>query len=333
MTFNCPNISEHAIREAIKLELKNVDIKGFISEELVMHFFNILAWDRFYGNSKRAFVKPEGDLKLLFDGINLGYFNFIPLVEASLILYSKLSRLVNLRSLLDGDVLKLGDGDNKKYTEDDFIVKELFDEYALNSYELPESFLGLNKLFEVSDKKDVVNIQSFNDVIKIHSKSAMARPDFLYKLAKRDVKINKDVIKSDHDDRKIIVVQDLTESMKVYIDKLHVLRSYIINIALKHGYEVIWLLYDIDEYKRYKIKTLDDAANMDKFEFHKGTFNPISTVFTEEFRNLDIIFITDGTDSTFKPINAITKSINTILFTDNINFKQQMTKYGKIFQT
>ena len=130
-----------------------------------------------------------------------------------------------------------------------------------------------------------------------------------------------------------MVLQDYTKSMRGYVDELKAIKAFIANLAISRGYQLIWILHGLSEFSRVTVDSSEDIKDLGDFSFSVGIFDPTNTFNLPEFSGLDILMITDGTDFTFNPMTTSVKSINTIVLSNNFNFKQQMMKHGRVFQT
>lgn len=333
MTNGHPQFSAPTVYKSISLKLHEFDLPGYVSVQLMCDMFNVLAWHRLSYDSSLAFKENQSELDMLFRSINLDYFLGLPLVDSTILLYIKLADVVDLRDLKKGKVIKAVKGANKKMAGEDFVAVPLHDEYVIRNYDIPDSFIELNTLFEQSTKKTVDNIQHMHELTRANSKLDLVKPDLAYKLATHTLKVNKTATSADELDKVLYVVQDSTKSMAAFVDKLHVIRSYIINLAIAKGHRLVWINYDVGEISRYVINSIDDVAQLEEFRFHLGTFNPKRVSTELEFAKSHVIFITDATDMSFSPINTVTRSINTISLNNNEKFKTHMKRYGKVFET
>lgn len=327
-----PMVDDSNFERQIQAELNNSDPTGYVSMKTLKLLFNLFSWVYIEGNIVNAFYERNSELENFLNRFDLFRFKGDSLCYSTVLFYQKLKRVINLRDLNDGIIGQYRPGDNKLLSSEDFNYEELYTLYQEGVGDISSNLLLFNELFSSDLKKDIRKITSYGEVVRASSMSDLVRPDFSYKLATRQLDVNKDLEIPDYADKKLYVLQDSTQSMQNYIPYIKALKAYILNEAFKNDYDVEWL-YVSDKINDRAYYSKNYMKSMDIVFTFGGTKVDTSKILTsEEFVGKKVVIITDGTDSFNFPFNTKTKSINVISFKDNINIRNKISTYGRFFK-
>lgn len=327
-------------RSEINKELENFNIIGFISFKALKSFYDIFYWvyfndgiidSAFDKNSRNAFK-----LRKIITIINLSAFISIegPAYSAVL-LYKKVSNLLNMRQFEIGKIKELETGTyNKLITEEEFLFKDLYNIYLTSPYDIDKSFFIFNFFLNKGNINNIKNMKSYSQIYNVRQIADLVKKDFKYKLYNKSLLIKDKEPNDDEEEvsKDIIIIQDMTTSMKKYRDKLLFIKALILEEAIKNNYNIIWheanitinktTLYNKDNIKILGIKNT-----------FTGYFFNVSTILNKSnYINKDIIAITDGED-TLDNITFINNKLNVISFCKNDSLKSlALLNRGKFFK-
>lgn len=330
-TTHHPKINTSKLDKLFEIEKREFNLPMFVSDIVLYMLFDVLSWSFFNAPIKNAY-KDVPKLGELFESINIDYVAHLPLVEASLYLYVKLSKEYDMRSIEKGEVVKIKEGDNKALGKDDFTISELYDTYKKGKADISKDLLNFNDLLISTNIKAVVNIQSFGEITKAARLFDLALPDLHYKLGTKTLLVNHNVENTGHDDKLLYVLQDSTYSMKKFIDKLLNVKAFIIDAAIKNDYKVVWLYVSNGERER-DVYDKDNYTIGEDIIYTGINVNMTSLLLKEEFNHKKVVIITDGTDSFDFKFNTSTSDISCISFIDNINIRNKINMHGRYFTT
>ena len=279
---------------------------------------------------EKAFEKDSKEKDYLMS-LSLTLYKQDTVAASSVLLYNILSNTLNMRAFALAKIIFKKEGDNKTIEATDFKFEALKKLYLSGKNDIPEGLLLFNNLFVASAKKEVVPIENYGQVVKLTSTADYVRPDLSYKLALHSLNISKEV-ELEGEGKKIIVLQDCTYSMRKHIDKLRVLKGFILHTALENGFNIEWLSVS----DRIIKETTYTPENIEKAEMsfvYSGVKLDTTSVLTRDrFMNALVVIITDGTDNFNFKFNTKTRKINIISFRDNINIKNKLANYGRFFR-
>lgn len=325
-----PLVNDSMYNTHMEREIHNLEIVGYRSEKILRMLFNIFTWQCMEGSIYEGISKsPLKDFLMRYD--LTPYMSESP-VYSAILLYNKLSRDVNIRELEKGLIMDVTPGSNKILTNVDFDYKELLDIYKNSKGDISTDFLLFNELFRKDTHKEVDRISNYGEITKISSLVDIIKPDLSYKLATKQLLVNKEEDIEALSKNKIYVLQDCTYSIKGYINHIKTIKAFILNQAFINDYEVHWL-YIADSIKDRVLYTADNlnTARMD-FDMAGSKIDTSKILTDDEFINQQVVLITDGTDDFDFQFNTKTKKISVISFQDNEEVKNKISNYGRFFK-
>jgi len=332
MIIKChPQLILNDVEFLLERELKNTHIKGYISMNVLKGLFNLFSWVYLKGSIDEAFEDKQSSLYKLFAKFDLPKFKGDSISYSAVLFYNILNKIINIRKLELDIVLKASERDNKILSSLEFTFDPLKVLYMNNTADLSPDMLVFNTILVTTESKKVTYLENYGDVVRLTNISDSVRPDFKYRLAKKALRVNN--IKKDIDTTKqLYVLQDSSTSMKKYVNKLEIAKSFILNEALKADYEVHWL-YITDRINLETVYNKDTIGGADLSNvFFEGNVKINNILGDKRFNGENVVIITDGTDNFDFKFKTSTKQINIISFTDNIDLRNKIIGYGKFFR-
>ena len=320
----------------IQQEIKQFDITGYISIDILEIFFNAFSWIYFDKEILYEDVKNKESIKLkkLIDTFDLKYFKGDSLYYSAVLFYKKLSNLINMRSLKDKKILKIkSKQENKALLKKDFLFDNLYNLYAGSFSDIPSNFLLFNDIFNKNEVKQVKHISNYSQILKTTHITNLIKPDLGIKVALKTLQVNTQEIKEGMNKTKIIVLQDASFSMEKHTEKLSVLKAYILNESLKNNFKISWNFCNSDiikqeNYDKNNIKTKNIGHLFKGFTFEIEQL--LNNIIDKDIHS--ILIITDGEDNFDIPFKLRSVKINAISFTFNNGLKANVSKYGKFIK-
>jgi len=321
---NDTNYSTHLTRWS-----EDVEIIGYKSDKILRLLFNFFTWVYMEGNIEGI---EDCKIKRFLSPYDLNPYIGASPVYSTILLYNKLSKEINIRALENNEVEKRAPGDNKMLTKVNFNYMELLELYKNNAGDISKDFLLFNDLFKIEQEKTVLPIKSYGEIAKASSIIDTIKPDLSYKLATKQLQVNRDVEIDERKKNKIYVLQDCTFSIQEYISQIKTIKAFILNESFNHGFEVEWLYISNKIHNRtlYTAETISSAIF--DFDIEGVVVDTSKILIDDEFINKQVVLITDGTDSFDFPFNTKTKKISVISFLDNEEVKNKISNYGKFFK-
>ena len=305
------------------------ELEGYVSKTVLINIYNLFTWVYRDDDIRGAFDSEDYKLYELFKSFNLQGFLSPTIAETSFVFYNKLKRLVDIRKLELNQVVKDSSA-NKLLLRDDFKNSSLYEIYKNSEEDIPKSFLLFNNIFISSIEKKTNPITHLRQLNSVPSYSALVRPDFSYKLAKKNLL----VVSNQEEDKgmnSIYIIQDSTSSMQDYIKKIRVLKAYILDTVFKNNWSVVWIeagngIISKNTYNK-------DTENTDffSFSFLKGEIDYKHILTGDEFKRKRLVIITDGTDDFDFDFTTISSTTNIITFNENYKLKNKIGAYGKYY--
>jgi hypothetical protein len=330
-----PMVDDKNFDIEIEKAVKNANLSGYVSKKTLKLFFNLFSWVYIEGNTNEAFYSSDNSkLKAFINRFDLFRFKGESLCYSSVLFYQKLNRTINLRLLSESSLIsEYQEGDNKLLEESDFSYKSLYDLYKEGIGDISPNLLLFNGLFNSVPVKTVVKLYSYSDVVRARSFSDIVRPDFPYKLATKQLEINKNLEIDVEKGNKLFILQDSTKSMEAFIPELKAIKAFILNEAFVNNYEIEWLAVS-DKINSREFYTKENIKNKKvSFTFSGFKIDLRDILSSNEIKNKKVVIITDGTDSFDFPFKTKTKDINVISFNDNTKIKNKISNYGRFFKT
>lgn len=327
-----PGLDDKDFGSAVAFEIKQFDLTGHVSKPVIKLLFNLFSWQLIEGSTAGAYTEKDAKIKAFFDKYDLSRFDGPTIIYSAVLFYTKLKDVIDFRALEKGEVITVkGPSANKLFSEVNFPYGKLYDFYKEGKGDLSDDFLLFNSVFRNTPVKEVEKLRSYGEVVNT-SKANLIRPDFSYKLATKNIDVNRYIDEGRQVKDKIYVLQDCTLSMRKFLPNISTIKGFILNEAFKNGYEVEWLCINTDikkreTYNKDNIKNID--INIDLIGIKVDTS---SILIRDELTNKKVVIITDGTDSFDFPFNTKTKSVNIISFVDNIKIKNKLAGHGKFFK-
>lgn len=268
---------------------------------------------------------------MFFNQFNFEAFVVGSIIESTVLFYNKLKTIINLRSLNKLQINKK-EINNKLFQKEDFKIDSLYEIYAEVKADIPIDFLRFNYIFK-TDKEGVedMRFKSLMDIPHIKSYISLVKPDFTYNLIKQNFTLNKTKESKKKTKKEIYIFQDCTNSMKDYLEKLKVLKAYILNLAIINNYTVVWLEVYSTIHSTRIFTSSKDVEKLAPFTFISSFIN-----FKAVFQSLnhikkDIVIISDGEDNFNLDFFKKENEISLIVFNNNLILKNKIRKYGKYY--
>lgn len=333
MITSChPNVKDHDYELLISKAKEDIESNGYVSDKVLRILFDVFTWLYIEGLVEEAFI-TESALKQFLMSFDLTIFMGDGPIYSTILLYNKMARSLNLRSLEIGNVISKKEGANKELTGSDFKYKDLYNIYKKSACDISSDFLIFNELFNPTVSKEKIKMTSYGEITKLVSSADYVRPDFKYKMSKKTFDIKENRIENDQDEsNKLYVLQDSSYSMKGQLDALNMIKVFILEQAFKNNYNVNWLnitnqIKDEVLFSKESIELIDRPDT-----FYSGTMNVSEILCLNRFKDKKVIIITDGTDDFDISFNTKTRDISVVSFKENINLKNKIRKYGRFFK-
>ena len=323
-----PKVEKLSFDRHINYYIQNKELYGHVSMEVLESIYNLFTWVYRGKSIKGAFKKEDDKITLLFSAFNLKSFVSDSITDSTIIFYNKLKALIDIRELSYGRI-NFEPVNNKLLIEKDFKITSLYNLYKESIYDIPISFLLFNNIFKVTQDKVITNIKSTGQVVSLLTYTDIVRPDFYYKLLKKNLLIN-DTTNEEDITNKIYIIQDCTLSMNNYIDKLKILKAYILDTALRFGWKVVWIEAFTSILSETEYKDKKDIIDI-KFKFKGSSINYRDILKDKKFIDKKLVIVTDGTDNFNFNFSSISADTNLITFTENYNLKNKIGAYGKYY--
>lgn len=303
------------------------EITGYVSIEILKNIFNLFTWVYRGEDISNAF-EEKSNITALFKSFNLNAFITDSIEGSTVVFYNKLKQLVDIRKL-EVNVLNFESKNNKLLVREDFKYKTLYNIYKRNEKDIPATFLLFNSIFKRTLDKTIKKIESNGQITSLLTYTDIIRPDFNYKLLKKDLLINKQE-EENYQVNEIYIIQDCTLSMYNYIEKIKILKAYILDTALQVNWNVHWIEASASIFSETFYENKNDIQNIEmNFE---GSFIDYKNILKEKrFINKKLVIITDGTDDFNFNFSSVSSDINLVTFNENYNLKNKIGAYGKYY--
>jgi len=323
----------------IERELNNFELSGYVSMRALKTFYDMFFWvylEKGYINN--AFKDSEEAYKLsrIVSILNLSAFiSKDGPAYSAVLLYQKMAQIIDMRSFDSGSVKELSSKDsNKVMDRDDFITEKMYDAYISSNLDIPKNIILSNRdIFTgISDVKKDSIIKHVSQVFNLSSVSDIVKDDFSYKLATKKLIVRTSTSEKGIDEaiNRIVVIQDNTASMVKHVDKLSLIKLYILNFAISNGMVVDWHYSNNNEVDTYNMGNIHKDILLGDF---RGVGMDISSVLSKNVcKDNKIIFVTDGEDSFDLDFTSGAKELSVISFTNNNGLKIGALKSGKFFK-